>query len=177
LGFRYDMSVLDSWSFFDSSRNYGVGTLFPYRVDGLTILPNTIPFDDVPRFCGYAVSDIFSFWKPKLEWIARNEGLIMLNAHPDRWWSGSADAAAVFDRSIGYVLENFDPARLNAGGLAEHLNTQFARGALIALGDSPKLEIPRRRVPAMEFSEAKHNPMLTPPREFLVQRGAAGAGE
>jgi hypothetical protein len=100
MGFCYDMSALDSWPFFDRSRNFGVASIFPFRYGGLTIVPNTIPYDGPPRMCGYRVGEILTFWKPKLDWIARNGGLIMLNVHPDRWWSGTAKSAAMFGKVV-----------------------------------------------------------------------------
>jgi peptidoglycan/xylan/chitin deacetylase (PgdA/CDA1 family) len=169
LGFVYDMSVLDSWSFFESQRNYGVATLFPYRVDGLTILPNTIPFDDAPRFCGYDLDEILSFWRPKFDWIGRNGGLIMLNAHPDRWWSGSLKAAEAFEQSVQYILDQHDPARFNARGVAEHLDQEGERGSLRRLEGRPSLQLPRLRGKPVPFEDVRLNPIMTPRATFMTQ--------
>jgi hypothetical protein len=165
-GFRYDMSALDTWPFFHPQRNYGVASLFPFVVGDLAVLPNTIPYDDMPFFCGYRVKQILNFWKPKLEWLACNQGLIMLNAHPDRWWSGSAKAAEVFGTTIDYIIERYTPACLRAIDVAEHVFSERSRGATASFGDAPVVEVLRHGPGEMARPELR-NPVITSRAEFL----------
>ena len=167
LGFCYDMSVLDSWPFFDGHRNFGVASIFPFRYGGLTIVPNTIPYDATPRFCGYLVGEILSFWKPKLDWIAGNGGLIMLNAHPDRWWCGTAKAAAMFGEVVDHVLQNHDPAVMRARDISAQLARESARGATVILAGEPDLEIPAHGTSKMTDAKQVRNPLLLPREDFL----------
>jgi peptidoglycan/xylan/chitin deacetylase (PgdA/CDA1 family) len=167
VGFRYDMSALDNWPFFHPRRNYGVASLFPFLVDGLAVLPNTIPYDDMPRFSGYSLKQIMKFWKPKLDWVACNRGLIMLNAHPDRWWSGSAKAAETLGATIDYILERHAPARLRAIDVAEHAFRESSRRATIVLPGSPLVEVPRHGPHPMVPFTTLGNPLFLKPAEFL----------
>lgn len=167
LGFAYDMSVLDSWPFFDPARNFGVASLFPFLADGLAILPNTVPYDDTPWFCGYPVQEILAFWKPKLDWIAANHGLIMINAHPDRWWSGNARAAEMLGRTLDDILEHHEPVVLRGIDAAHHVFAESARGAMSVVEGTPELQVPRHDRATVQRSQPRKNPMLTPPQEFL----------
>jgi peptidoglycan/xylan/chitin deacetylase (PgdA/CDA1 family) len=168
VGFQYDMSVLDSWPFFDPDRNFGVASLFPFSANGLVILPNTVPYDDTPWFCGYNIESILAFWKPKLDWIAGNQGLIMLNAHPDRWWSGSKRAAEMFGQTLDYILDQHEPARLRAIDVANHFRAESVRGATIALAGDPRLEIPRHGDASMQPPAFPKNPMLVSAAEYIA---------
>lgn len=127
-GFDYDMSVLDSYPFFERGRCYGVGTFFPYQYKNLVILPNTIPFE-LPWYGGVDKGDTLAFWKPKLDRIALSGGLIMINAHPDTWLCGNQKAVETVEETLDYVLETHDPVALNARQLAEHARAQLAVGA------------------------------------------------
>ena len=167
MGFSYDMSVVDSWPFFDRSRNFGVASIFPFRYGGLTIVPNTIPYDGPPRMCGYRVGEILTFWKPKLDWIGRNGGLIMLNVHPDRWWSGTAKAAAMLGKVVDYVMQNYNPAVMRARDVSAQVASESARGATVILTGEPDLEIPIHGT--IKMTDAKHvrNPFFLRREDFL----------
>jgi len=160
LGFLYDMSVLDTWSFFQHQRNYGVATFYPFMVNNLVIFPNTIPFE-MPWMFGYKPDDTLSFWRPKFDFIARTGGLIMFNAHPDPWFCGNPRAADLFARCVDYVLEHCDPACLTAASLADHVRNQRKEARMKAYRwDSVVVWAPQREAESIEFSHT--NPCMEP---------------
>lgn len=65
----------------------GVRTIFPFRVkgnrdtEGFVELPYTLP-QDFTLFVLMKEKDI-AIWKKKLDWIAENGGMALLNTHPD----------------------------------------------------------------------------------------------
>lgn len=142
IGFAYDMSVLDTYSFFEPSRNYGVASAFPYRVGGLTILPNTIPLE-LAWLWGVPVEDTLTYWRPKFDWLARNGGLIMIGVHPDRWWTGGQRAFGAYTACLDYVLETHRPACLTAGEVQAHFAREGERGATMLLEGAPPLAVAR----------------------------------
>jgi hypothetical protein len=176
LGLSHDMSVLDSWPFFETSRNYGVASFYPFLVNNLAVLPNTIPFEQLLRF-GYHIEDALSFWQPKIDFIARTGGLIMFNAHPDRWFSGNAAGVAALSKCVDYICESHDPVCLTADQVAEHARSERERGAMVKLGDNPRLESPRHSAGLLEPQPPVRgqNPCLVSRRIFLSNDANAGS--
>lgn len=168
LGFTYDMSVLDSWPLFDRARNYGVASFFPYLLGGLTVLPTTIPFEHLRAF-GYRIADALAFWRPKFDFIARSGGLILFNAHPDRWFSGDAAGAKALGTCLDYILKNLDPACMTPDEVAAHTRRERDRGAMFSLGGDPPLHVPRHNPDFLTTAPrlAERNPCRVPPGVFL----------
>lgn len=85
LDIEYDASTFDTDPF--EPQPDGVGTIFPFRVDGngtgrgYTELPYTLP-QDFTLFILLKQKDT-EIWRKKLNWIAENGGLALLNSHPD----------------------------------------------------------------------------------------------
>jgi len=167
-GFDYDMSALDSWPLFDRTRNYGVASFFPYLVGDLAILPTTIPFEHLRTF-GYRLEDALPFWRPKFDFIARSGGLILFNAHPDRWFSGNPTGAKALAACLDYILKNLDPACMTPDQVAEHTRQQRDGGAMIRLSGDPAVLAPRHRPDFLSTapSRAERNPCRVTPKEFL----------
>lgn len=165
-GFKYDMSALDTWPFFDKARRHGVKTFFPYAVGELVILPNTIPFDDLPGACGYGWKDVLAFWKPKIDLICRNGGLVMFNAHPDKWLSGNKQGITALQACMEYALDTYNIEPMRAVDVADHFRLMSRNGATRAIDDNPKLEIPNQ-ASRIAFSElGMPNPCRLDPRTF-----------
>ncbi|MDD2709056.1 MAG: hypothetical protein PHV34_13805 [Verrucomicrobiae bacterium] len=141
-GFSYDMSALDSWPFFHPSQNYGVRTFRPFMVGGLVVLPNTIPFE-MPWLADIPLSQTFPFWRPKLDLICQEGGLVMFNAHPDQWYCGNSKAVAELERCLDHVLETHHPATLMPHQLSQYVRETFGRGACVDLGGAPPVRAPR----------------------------------
>ena len=169
LGFLYDMSALDTWPFFSRGANHGVASWFPFIVDGLVVIPNTIPFE-LPWFCGYNKRDTLNFWKPKFDAIAHAEGLIMFNAHPDPWYCGNQRAAECLAACLDYIIETHDPALMSARQVAKHALAMARDGAMLQISGHPSLMVPRLEREPERFRigiEDHRNPCLVPRRNFL----------
>jgi len=85
LDIEYDSSTFDTDPF--EPQPDGVGTIFPFWVEGTNgkngyvELPCTLP-QDFTLFVLLNQKDI-KIWEQKLEWIAANGGMALLNTHPD----------------------------------------------------------------------------------------------
>ena len=85
LNIEYDASTFDTDPF--EPQPDGVGTIFPFRVSGKSghkgyiELPYTLP-QDFTLFVLMREKTI-DIWKKKLDWIAENGGMALLNTHPD----------------------------------------------------------------------------------------------
>lgn len=85
LNIEYDASTFDTDPF--EPQPDGVGTIFPFWVEGKTSahgyveLPYTLPQD----FTLYVVmkEKTIDIWKCKLDWIAEQGGMALINTHPD----------------------------------------------------------------------------------------------
>jgi hypothetical protein len=85
LDIEYDASTFDTDPF--EPQPDGVGTIFPFWVskdgtqDGYVELPYTLP-QDFTLFVLMKEKNI-DIWKQKLDWIAENGGMALVNTHPD----------------------------------------------------------------------------------------------
>lgn len=86
LNIDYDMSTFDTDPF--EPQPDGVGTIFPFWVEnkrhyqrGYIELPYTLPQDFTPFVLMKETTP--KIWIEKLDWIARNNGMILVNVHPD----------------------------------------------------------------------------------------------
>ena len=136
------MSALDTWSFFDSKRNYGVATFFPFKVDKLVVLPNTIPFE-TPLYFGFSKKHYAEYWRNKVERISHEGGLILINAHPDRWYCGNDSGIRAFEELIDMVLDKHDPIVMTALQVADQIRKQEEAGAFVNFEGEPPISVPR----------------------------------
>ena len=85
LDIEYDLSTFDTDPF--EPQSDGVGTIFPFVVnrnnmqDGYVELPYTL-VQDFTVFILMEEKDN-SIWEKKLDWIAANGGMALINVHPD----------------------------------------------------------------------------------------------
>lgn len=84
LNIDYDCSTFDTDPF--EPQSDGVGTIFPFWVHSakgrkILELPYTLP-QDFSLFILLKNTTI-DIWKQKLDWIARSEGMALINVHPD----------------------------------------------------------------------------------------------
>ena len=85
LEIEYDASTFDTDPF--EPQPDGVGTIFPFWVSkdgtqkGYVELPYTLP-QDFTLFILMKEKNI-DIWKQKLDWIAENGGMALVNTHPD----------------------------------------------------------------------------------------------
>ena len=86
LDIDYDLSTFDTDPF--EPQPDGAGTIFPFWVEnkrhkkgGYLELPYTLPQDFTPFVLLREKS--IAIWKEKLDWIAENNGMVLVNVHPD----------------------------------------------------------------------------------------------
>lgn len=85
LDIEYDMSTFDTDPF--EPKAWGTRTIFPFFVPkkdgngGFIELPYTLP-QDFTLFILLQEANT-TIWERKLEWIVENEGMALLNTHPD----------------------------------------------------------------------------------------------
>ncbi|MCU0343265.1 MAG: hypothetical protein MUF28_05535 [Ignavibacterium sp.] len=86
LNIDYDLSTFDTDPF--EPQPDGVGTIFPFWVPnkrhkkgGYVELPYTLPQDFTPFILLREKST--AIWKEKLDWVADNNGMVLVNIHPD----------------------------------------------------------------------------------------------
>ena len=86
LNIEYDLSTFDTDPF--EPQPDGVGTIFPFWVEnkrhkkgGYVELPYTLPQDFTPFVL--LREKTMKPWQEKSDWIAQNNGMILVNIHPD----------------------------------------------------------------------------------------------
>ena len=85
LNIEYDASTFDTDPF--EPQPDGVNTIYPFWVknnsnqSGYVDLPYTLP-QDFTLFILLREKNI-NIWKLKLDWVANNGGMVLLNTHPD----------------------------------------------------------------------------------------------
>jgi peptidoglycan/xylan/chitin deacetylase (PgdA/CDA1 family) len=86
LNILYDLSTFDTDPF--EPQPDGVGTIFPFWVEnkrhkagGYVEMPYTLPQDFTPFILMKEKTP--KIWTDKLDWIALNEGMVLVNVHPD----------------------------------------------------------------------------------------------
>jgi len=85
LNILYDASTFDTDPF--EPDHSGVQTIFPFWVPGpeenggYIELPYTLPQDS--SLFLFLQEKTINIWKQKLDWIAKNRGMVLINTHPD----------------------------------------------------------------------------------------------
>jgi len=117
LDIEYDMSTFDTDPF--EPQSDGVNTIFPFlvRKSGhakcYVEMPYTLPQD----FTLYVLMQEKNskIWKYKLEWIAENQGMVLLNTHPDyisfpdrKGIEGENYSASIYEDFLIWIKENYD---------------------------------------------------------------------
>jgi glycosyltransferase involved in cell wall biosynthesis len=112
LDIKYDMSTFDTDPF--EPQPDGVDTIFPFWVgsneSGYLEMPYTLPQDST-LFLLLEQPDI-STWKAKLDWIARQGGMALINVHPDYLnFSGEiisqTYSAQLYREFLSYVTQHY----------------------------------------------------------------------
>lgn len=141
LNVLYDASTFDTDPF--EPQPDGVDTIFPFWVErsdgsGYVELPYSLPQDSTLYLVlGEKTNDI---WKTKLDWIARNGGLALVNVHPDYIAFGNRVGRAEFPFTLyrdflTHVSSQFGSTAWCA--LPKHV-AQFVKDSLITAPDSEK---------------------------------------
>lgn len=116
LDIEYDASTFDTDPF--EPQPDGMGTIYPFMVDGRTAgtgyveLPYTLP-QDFTLFSLLKEGTI-DIWKRKLDWIAQNGGMALLNTHPDymnfNGCKGSSEQYTVrlYESLLNYIRDQYE---------------------------------------------------------------------
>ena len=118
-----------------------------------------------------------AFWKPKFDLIAKSGGLIMINAHSDRWTCGNEKTCTELERCLDYIISTHDPAKMNAAEVADHFHKMKDRGATSALEHARPLvrhpNLTEDRFDARALSAKGLNPLTVHPKVFLQNNRSA----
>lgn len=125
LDIEYDASTFDTDPF--EPQSDGVGTIFPFWVQGASDqkgyveLPYTLP-QDFTLFVLMKEENI-DIWKQKLDWIADNGGMALLNAHPDYMNFGRSkmDIMDIEEYPAKYYVEFLEYVKKNYEGQYWHV--------------------------------------------------------
>ena len=123
LNIEYDMSTFDTDPFEPQSDS--AKTIFPFIVykagnnKCYVEMPYTLPQD----FTLYVLmrEENCNIWKYKLEWIVENQGMVLLNTHPDymsftdrKGIEGENYPASIYEDFLIWIKENYDGLYWNA---------------------------------------------------------------
>lgn len=123
LNIEYDMSTFDTDPF--EPQPDGVHTIFPFLVntpDGTgryVEMPYTLPQD----FTLFILmrEKRSTIWKEKMKWIVENQGMVLLNTHPDYisfdGWGGIPDenySALIYEEFLEWIITNYKGQYWNA---------------------------------------------------------------
>ena len=169
MGFCYDMSVVDSWPFFDRSRNFGVASIFPFRYGGLTIVPNTISYDGPPRIAAIA--------SERSHVLEAKTGLDSPQWRSDhakraprpvvvRHGQGSGNARKSCRLCVG---KSYSRGNEGARGLRAGIE-RICGARTVILSGEPDLEIPVHGTSKMADAKHVRNPLLLRREDFLKNR-------
>jgi hypothetical protein len=115
LDIEYDMSTFDTDPF--EPQPDGVNTIFPFLVCNsdqtkrYVEMPYTLPQD----FTLYILMQEknSSIWQLKLDWIAENQGMVLLNTHPDymsfvnqNGLNGESYSASIYKEFLTWIKDN-----------------------------------------------------------------------
>ena len=115
LNIEYDASTFDTDPF--EPQPDGVRTIFPFWVNynssnrGYVELPYTLP-QDFTLFMIFQEKNI-QIWKRKLDWIAEQGGMALLNTHPDYMNFGNKEItfqeypAGYYEDFLKYIITNY----------------------------------------------------------------------
>lgn len=116
LNVSYDASTFDTDPF--EPQSDGAGTIFPFVVGGYhemgggyVELPYTLP-QDFTLFVLFREKNI-DIWKRKLDWVAANGGMVLLNTHPDYMSFASGNTAldtypsSHYQELLSYLKERY----------------------------------------------------------------------
>jgi glycosyltransferase involved in cell wall biosynthesis/peptidoglycan/xylan/chitin deacetylase (PgdA/CDA1 family) len=120
LGVEYDASTFDTDPF--EPEPDAVGTIFPFWVPGpkgggFVELPYTLA-QDFTMFVVLREKNI-DIWKKKLDWVAEQGGMVLLNTHPDYMcFEGTKTKdefpVAFYEELLSYVREKYEGAYWSA---------------------------------------------------------------
>jgi peptidoglycan/xylan/chitin deacetylase (PgdA/CDA1 family) len=137
LNILYDLSTFDTDPF--EPQPDGVGTIFPFWVEnkrhkagGYVEMPYTLPQDFTPFILMKEKNP--KIWTDKLDWIALNEGMVLVNVHPDYISFGDTKnfenfPIEIYTSFLEYILKNYKQKFWNV--IPEQLAIYFNDKAIV----------------------------------------------
>lgn len=108
--FAYDLSCLDNDLI--ATANGGVGFMRPFRMDsGLIELPCTLLFE-APLSFKVPPEKFTEYWLPKIKFIKASNGMLLVNTHPDPYFSGNDRLLASYETLLRTIAEQNWKAKL-----------------------------------------------------------------
>ncbi len=104
--FRWDSSVPDTDAGTLLGPRRGCGTTFPFRREGLLVLPVTMPADDRLRLLGRTGLESLSVWRRKWRHLREVHGLCHVIAHAEPHLQGDATQRDLLRAALAEIVES-----------------------------------------------------------------------
>lgn len=100
--FAYDSSIPTSGGLFPQPNN-GCATARPFELEGIKVLPLSMPRDGTLRFLGYAPDAVLEFWKGCAANIMASGGIVVLLTHCEARFSGNDEMLSVYESFLTWL--------------------------------------------------------------------------
>jgi hypothetical protein len=100
--YSYDSSIPTSGGLFPVPNN-GCASARPFRLEGITEIPLSLPRDGSLRFLGYSAEQIAGLWIDCADCIARSGGVVVLLTHCENHFSGNGPMLGAYRRFLDHV--------------------------------------------------------------------------
>lgn len=102
--FSYDSSIPTTGGLFPQPNN-GCASARPFELEGITVLPLSMPRDGTLRFLGYAPDAILALWKTCATQIMASGGIVVLLTHCEARFSGNDEMLACYEAFLRWLVE------------------------------------------------------------------------
>jgi len=100
--FDYDLTCADA-DFMCPGGPGGVGVMRPFWIrPDLLEIPCTLPYEPPMVSRGWT-EDLLEFWRPKITFLRRTSGLLVVNTHPDMNFLGDPKVMKEYERLLDYL--------------------------------------------------------------------------
>lgn len=104
--FDYDLTYLDA-DWLCVGGKGGCLTVRPFELDGLPVVPTTLPAEFSFSSGGIKISYDYLYWKPKIDWLFAVGGHAVVNTHPDPNYTGSHRGLAAYSEFLEALAETY----------------------------------------------------------------------
>lgn len=102
--FSYDSSIPTTGGLFPQPNN-GCASARPFGLEGITVLPVSMPRDAALMFLGYAPDAILELWKTCARQIMDSGGIVVLLTHCGARFSGNEEMLACYEALLRWLAE------------------------------------------------------------------------
>ena len=100
--FDYDSSIPTSGGLFPQPNN-GCASARPFMLEGISVLPLSMPRDGTLRFLGYGPEAILELWKTCAAKIMASGGIVVLLTHCETRFSGTGGMLAGYESFLKWI--------------------------------------------------------------------------